>query len=126
MFLVINMEYTVLEYKEEYKGLFNQYPRLKDYLINMKANDNYMKSLKNSYYIDVSFLNDIIFHQLVNRKEYTRKDSLHILNNQLTGEKMTLEIKNNKIYINSFNKKNIFFYIIYQNLKSYVIMDGKL
>lgn len=126
MILVIIMEYVVLEYQEEYKDLFSHYPHLKDYLLNISDEDNYTVSLKNSYYVDVSFLNDIIFHKLMDRKEYARDQSLHILDNVLTGEKMTLEIKNNKIYIHSNNKNNIFFYIIYQNLKSYVIIDKKL
>lgn len=120
------MEYIILEYQKEFKSLFKQYPHLKDFLIHLKDEDNYISSLKKSYYVDVSFLNDVIFNELISRKEYARKYNVHTLNNQLTGEKMTLEIKNNMIYINSANKNNIFFYIIYQNLKSYVIMDRKL
>lgn len=120
------MEYIVLEYQKEYKTLFNQYPHLKHFLINMEDENGYITALKNSYYVDVSFLNDIIFHQLIHRKEYIRDGNMHILNNQLTDEKISLEIKNNKIHIHSSNKNNIFFYIIYQNLKSYVIIDKKL
>lgn len=120
------MEYTVLEYQKEFKTLFKQYPRLKEFLIHLDDENNYISSLKKSYYVDVSFLNDVIFNELISRKEYVRNDNIHTLNNQLTGEKMTLEIKNNRIYINSSNKNNIFFYIIYQNLKSYVIIDKKL
>ena len=120
------MEYTVLEYQKEFEELFEKYPHLKKFLINIQDDDHYILALKKSFYVDVSYLNDIIFHKLIGRKEYTRKDNLHILKNQLTGEEMSLEIKNNKIYIHSSNKNNIFFYIIYQNLKSYVIMDKKL
>lgn len=120
------MKYIVFAYKAQYRFLFEHYQHLKQFLINIEETDPYMMKLKQSYFEDVSYLNDIIFKKLSTRRGYQRKNQVHILNNILTGERMTLEIKNNKIYVESLNKNNIFFDIIYQNLKSYVIMDKNL
>lgn len=120
------MRYTIFVYKEEYKSLFSQYPQLEKFIMADKTEDAYMSSLKKSCFEDLSFLNDIIFRQLAARCDYQRQENIHILNNQLTGEIMTLEIDENRIYIHSLNKNNIFFYIIYQKLKSYVIIEEKL
>lgn len=120
------MKYTIFAYKAQYRFLFEHYQQLKRFLINIEETDPYLLMLKQSYFEDVSYLNDIIFKQLSTRIGYQRKNQVHILNNVLTGERMTLEIKNNKIYVESSNKNNIFFDIIYQNLESYVIMDENL
>lgn len=126
MKLVIKMKYIIFAYKAQYRFLFEHYQQLKRFLINVEESDPYLVILKQSYFEDVSYLNDIIFNKLSTRRGYQRKNQVHILNNILTGERMTLEIKNNKIYVESANKNNIFFDIIYQNLKSYVIMEGNL
>lgn len=120
------MQYTIYEYQKQYRDLFQQYHHLQDYLTHLKNDDIYTKKLKQSFYQDVSFLDDIIYNKLSKRKDYKKKGRLHILFNPLTREKSTLIIKNNQIYIQSANKNNIFFYIIYQNLKYYVIIEKKL
>lgn len=122
----MSMKYTIFAYKEEYKKLFAEYPQLEKFLMAEKIEDEYMVSLKNSCFEKLSFLNDVIFKQLGTRCDYQRQENLHKLNNQLTGEVMTLEVDENRIYIHSANKNNIFFYIIYQKLKSYVIIEEKL
>lgn len=126
MLMVIKMKYTIYEYQKEYDGLFNQYLYLKNYLTNLDDHDNYVKKLKSSMYKNLDFLDEIVFQKLMKRKEYSRNGKIHTLYNQLTNEKITFEIQNNKIYIHSHDKNNIFFYIIYQNLENYVIIEEKL
>lgn len=122
----MKMKYTILAYKEEYRLLFENYHKLKHFLIELQADGPYLHAVKANYFEDVSFLNQYIFNQLSTRTDYQRQGHLHILNNFLTGKKITLEIRNNKIYIESADKNNIFFYIVYQNLKNYVIIDKNL
>ena len=116
------MKYTILAYKEEYRLFFENYHKLKNFLIELQADGPYLQAVKANYFEDVSFLNQYIFNQLSTRTDYQRQGHLHILNNFLTGKKITLEIRNNNIYIESADKNNIFFYIVYQNLKNYVII----
>lgn len=123
---VMKMRYIVLAYKEEYCYLLERYKNIKTLLINLNESDPYLKAVKDNYFVDISFLDQYIFNELSTRRDYERKEHVHILRNILTGKKTTLEIKNNKIYIESADKNNIFFYIIYQKLKNYVIIDKNL
>lgn len=120
------MQYIIYEYQKQYRDLFQQYHHLQDYLTHLKNDDIYTKKLKQSFYQDIRFLDDIIYNKLSKRQDYKKIGHLHILFNLLTGEKSTLIIKNNQIYIHSTNKNNIFFYIVYQNLKYYVIIEKEL
>ena len=49
-----------------------------------------------------------------------------LLENELTHEISRLYVENYKIIIESKDKTNIFFDILYHNLKSYVIIDENL
>ena len=98
MFLVMNMKYIIYEYATGMEKLFEQYPHL----------------------------NDVIYSALSKRQEYHRIGHLHIFENQLTHEIIHLEVKKYAIEVESRDKNNIFFDILYHNLKSYVIINGNL
>ena len=112
MFLVMNMKYIIYEYATGMEKLFEQYPHLKDYF--------------DSLTLDNDYLNDIIYSALSKRQEYHRIGHLHIFENQLTHEIIRLEVKKYAIEVESRDKNNIFFDILYHNLKSYVIINGNL
>ena len=63
------MQYTIYEYQKQYRDLFQQYHHLQDYLTHLKNDDIYTKKLKQSFYQDVSFLDDIIYNKLSKRKD---------------------------------------------------------
>ena len=77
-------------------------------------------------YKNVDYLNDVIYSALSKRQEYHRIGHLHIFENQLTHEIIHLEVKKYAIEVESRDKNNIFFDILYHNLKSYVIIDENL
>ena len=77
-------------------------------------------------YKNVDYLNDVIYSVLSKRQEYHRIGRLHIFENQLTHEIIRLEVKKYAIEVESRDKNNIFFDILYHNLKSYVIINENL
>ena len=106
------MKYVIYEYEEGIKQLFEKYPNLKQYFDNLT--------------LDNDFMNELIYKELHNRKEYHRVGKMHIFENELTHEISRLYVENYKIIIESKDKTNIFFDILYHNLKSYVIIDENL
>ena len=106
------MKYVIYEYEEGIKQLFEKYPNLKQYFDNLTLDNDYM--------------NELIYKELHNRKEYHRVGKMHIFENELTHEISRLYVENYKIIIESKDKTNIFFDILYHNLKSYVIIDENL
>ena len=106
--------------------LFEQYPHLKDYFDSLTLDNNYLIQLMECAYKNVDYLNDVIYSALSKRQEYHRIGNLHIFENQLTNEIIRLEVKKYAIEVESRDKNNIFFDILYHNLKSYVIINGNL
>ena len=88
--------------------------------------NNYLIQLMECAYKNVDYLNDVIYSALSKRQEYHRIGHLHIFENQLTHEIIHLEVKKYAIEVESRDKNNIFFDILYHNLKSYVIINGNL
>lgn len=68
----------------------------------------------------------MLFTVSYERQEYHRIGRLHIFENQLTHEIIRLEVKKYAIEVESRDKNNIFFDILYHNLKSYVIINENL
>ena len=112
------MKYVIYEYEEGIKQLFEKYPNLKQYFDNL--------TFINCVYNSVDYMNELIYKELHNRKEYPRVGKMHIFENELTHEISRLYVENYKIIIESKDKTNIFFDILYHNLKSYVIIDENL
>lgn len=126
MFLVMNMKYMIYEYATGMEKFFEQYPHLKDYFDSLTLDNNYLIQLMECAYKNVDYLNDVIYSALSKRQEYHRIGHLHIFENQLTHEIIRLEVKKYAIEVESRDKNNIFFDILYHNLKSYVIINGNL
>ena len=89
------MKYVIYEYEEGIKQLFEKYPNLKQYFDNLT--------------LDNDFMNELIYKELHNRKEYHRVGKMHIFENELTHEISRLYVENYKIIIESKDKTNIFF-----------------
>ena len=81
------MQYTIYEYQKQYRDLFQQYHHLQDYLTHLKNDDIYTKKLKQSFYQDVSFLDDIIYPKLSKRQDYKKKISKNNQKNKSSGPK---------------------------------------
>lgn len=122
----MNMKYIIYEYATGMEKLFEQYPHLKDYFDSLTLDNNYLIQLMECAYKNIDYLNDVIYSALSKRQEYHRIGHLHIFENQLTHEIIRLEVKKYAIEVESRDKNNIFFDILYHNLKSYVIINGNL
>ena len=120
------MKYVIYEYEEGIKQLFEKYPNLKQYFDNLTLDNDFMNKFINCVYNSVDYMNELIYKELHNRKEYHRDGKMHIFENELTHEISRLYVENYKIIIESKDKTNIFFDILYHNLKSYVIIDENL
>ena len=120
------MKYVIYEYEEGIKQLFEKYPDLKQYFDNLTLDNDFMNKFINCVYNNVDYMNELIYKKLHNRKEYHRVGKMHIFENELTHEISRLYVENYKIIIESKDKTNIFFDILYHNLKSYVIIDENL
>ena len=116
------MKYVIYEYEEGIKQLFEKYPNLKQYFDNLTLDNDFMNKFINCVYNSVDYMNELIYKELHNRKEYHRVGKMHIFENELTHEISRLYVENYKIIIESKDKTNIFFDILYHNLKSYVII----
>ena len=97
------MKYVIYEYEEGIKQLFEKYPNLKQYFDNLTLDNDFMNKFINCVYNSVDYMNELIYKELHNRY-----------------------VENYKIIIESKDKTNIFFDILYHNLKSYVIIDENL
>ena len=129
------MKYVIYEYEEGIKQLFEKYPNLKQYFDNLTLDNDFMNKFINCVYNSVDYMNELIYKELHNRKEYHRVGKMHIFENELTHEisrlyvenyKIIIEVKKYAIEVESRDKNNIFFDILYHNLKSYVIIDENL
>lgn len=120
------MKYVIYEYEEGIKQLFEKYPNLKQYFDNLTLDNDFMNKFINCVYNSVDYMNELIYKELHNRKEYHRVGKMHIFENELTHEISRLYVENYKNIIESKDKTNIFFDILYHNLKSYVIIDENL
>ena len=99
------MKYVIYEYEEGIKQLFEKYPNLKQYFDNLTLDNDFMNKFINCVYNSVDYMNELIYKELHNRKEYHRVGKMHIFEIDIT---------------------NIFFDILNHNLKSYVIIDENL
>lgn len=120
------MKYIIYEYEEGMKKLFEKYPNLKIYFDSLTLDTDFKKKFMNCVYNQVDYMNELIFKELHNRKGYHRIGKMHVFENELTHEICRLYGENYKIIIESKDKTNIFFDILYHNLKSYVIIDENL
>ena len=118
------MKYVIYEYEEGIKQLFEKYPNLKQYFDNLTLDNDFMNKFINCVYNSVDYMNELIYKELHNRKEYHRVGKMHIFENELTHEISRLYVENYKIIIESKDKTNIFFDILYHNLKSYGLIAG--
>lgn len=68
-------------------------------------------------------VSDFIEYKLDGRYDYKRIQNKHIIENELTKEKLICEIYDYYIIIYANKKTNIFLDILYQISKNYVIME---
>lgn len=80
------MKYVIYEYEEGIKQLFEKYPNLKQYFDNLTLDNDFMNKFINCVYNSVDYMNELIYKELHNRKEYHRVGKMHIFENELTHE----------------------------------------
>ena len=64
------MKYVIYEYEEGIKQLFEKYPNLKQYFDNLTLDNDFMNKFINCVYNSVDYMNELIYKELHNRKEY--------------------------------------------------------
>ena len=120
------MKYIIYEYGEGMKDMFEKYPHLKIYFDNLSLDNDFINKFLDCIYRNMEYMNDLIFKKLNHRHEYHRVGNIHVFENELTHEIYQLSVEKYRIIIESKDKSNIFFDILYHNLKSYVIIDENL
>ena len=114
--------YTIYKVNKNTMHLFQQYPNSKQRLLSLKPENSFF-----SYQIEALFdnnygINEYLYGKLSNRIDYQRESNIHTIYNQLTKEKTICKVHDFTIEIMAPKNSNIFFDILYQKSKRYVII----
>lgn len=117
------MQYTVYQYKKNINSFMQKYP-IASHIFNQLDEDCpfNQKQIENIFE-DTDGINHCLYQSLSLRKGYKRIGNQHYLTNELTKEKISCTVENYRIIIHAQNKRNIFFDILYQISKRYVIIE---
>lgn len=115
--------YIIYKMNKNTIHLFNQYPHIKQRLLSLKPQNPFF-----NYQIEALFdnnygINEYLYGRLNERLDYQRESNIHTIYNQLTKEKMICKVHDYTIEIIASKNSNIFFDILYQKSKRYVIID---
>lgn len=115
--------YTIYKMNKNTITLFNQYPNIKQKLLSLKPQNSFF-----THQIEILFesnygINEYMYAKLSERLDYQREYNIHTIYNQLTKEKIICKVNDFTIEIVAHQKTNIFFDILYQKSKRYVIID---
>ena len=114
------MEYKLIVYRQDIFKLIEQYPIISKILLT--SNDEFSCQQLNNLTIDNDYLNEYIYQRLCLNNNYHRLNNHHLIKNELLNITLECIIEHHIITIIAPDKRNIFFDIIYQKSKNYVIM----
>lgn len=103
--------------------LFEQYPEIKEKVIELEPKNIFFTKQMECLFGSNEGVSDFIEYKLNKRYDYLRDNNIHVIDNQLTKEKITCKVFDYYIIIEAAKKTNIFLDILYQISKSYVIIN---
>lgn len=124
---VIKMNtYKIYKINPNVEDLLEQYPEIKEKIIELEPKNVFFTKQMECLFNNNDGVSDFIEYKLNERYDYSRERNTHIINNQLTKEKITCSVFDYYIIIEATKKSNIFLDILYQISKSYVIMSEQV
>ncbi|MFQ8705210.1 MAG: DUF2522 domain-containing protein [Thomasclavelia sp.] len=118
--------YKIYKINPNVEDLLEQYPEIKEKIIELEPKNVFFTKQMECLFNNNDGVSDFIEYKLNERYDYSRERNTHIINNQLTKEKITCSVFDYYIIIEATKKSNIFLDILYQISKSYVIMSEQV
>lgn len=118
--------YKIYKINPNVEELLEQYPEIKEKIIELEPKNVFFTKQMECLFNNNDGVSDFIEYKLNERYDYSRERNTHIINNQLTKEKITCSVFDYYIIIEATKKSNIFLDILYQISKSYVIMSEQV
>ena len=117
--------YYIYKLSTQSQQLFNQYPNIKQKILSLEPKNPYFTNQMEALIDSNDKINEYLFDCFKERSDYRREQNLHIIHNLLTKETITCKVDNFSIEIKAPKKSNIFYDILYQQSRNYVIMEKK-
>lgn len=114
--------YKIYKLNPNVMDLFEQYPEIKEKVIELEPKNIFFTKQMECLFGSNEGVSDFIEYKLNKRYDYLRDNNIHVIDNQLTKEKITCKVFDYYIIIEAAKKTNIFLDILYQISKSYVII----
>ena len=115
--------YKIYHLKDETKELLKYYPDLQDTILSIKPTNNFFSKQIETFFHLNDHINDFFKEYFKHRSNYQNRLNVHIIHNELTKESIIAHVYDYYIEIEASHKKNIFYDILYQKNKNYVILD---
>lgn len=115
--------YKIYKLNPNVMDLFEQYPEIKEKVIELEPKNVFFTKQMECLFGSNEGVSDFIEYKLNKRYDYLRDNNIHVIDNQLTKEKITCKVFDYYIIIEAAKKTNIFLDILYQISKSYVIIN---
>lgn len=118
--------YKIYKLNPNVMDLFEQYPEIKEKVIELEPKNVFFTKQMECLFGSNEGVSDFIEYKLNKRYDYLRDNNIHVIDNQLTKEKITCKVFDYYIIIEAAKKTNIFLDILYQISKSYVIINEQV
>lgn len=118
--------YKIYKLNPNVVDLFEQYPEIKEKIIELEPKNVFFTKQMECLFGNNEGVSDFIEYKLNGRYDYLRDNNIHVINNQLTKEKITCKVFDYYVIIEAAKKTNIFLDILYQISKSYVIISEQV
>ena len=118
--------YKIYRLKPNAKELFEQYPEIKEKITKLEPKNIFLTKQMECFFDNNEGVSDYIEYRLKERYDYLRDNNIHTIDNQLKKEKIVCKVFDYYVIIEAAKKSNIFFEILYQISKSYVIINKQV
>lgn len=118
--------YKIYKLNPNVVDLFEQYPEIKEKIIELEPKNVFFTKQMECLFGNNEGVSDFIEYKLNGRYDYLRDNNIHVIDNQLTKEKITCKVFDYYVIIEAAKKTNIFLDILYQISKSYVIINEQV
>ena len=118
--------YKIYKLNPNVVDLFEQYPEIKEKIIELEPKNVFFTKQMECLFGNNEGVSDFIEYKLNRRYDYLRDNNIHVINNQLTKEKITCKVFDYYVIIEAAKKTNIFLDNLYQISKSYVIINEQV
>lgn len=115
--------YTIYKLNTNNSSLLEHFPNIKNTLLSLKPSNPFFSQQLEALFDSTSGINEYLYAKLSARNDYQRVANMHTICNQITKETIQCKVHDYAIEISANQKSNIFFDILYQKSKRYVIMD---